>query len=781
MATAVVIALNSVIALSATQAFKYQGFNLMAFGKADYADENLVKKSLDYVVSVGSNFAIIDWMVAVDDNGAVLPPTSPASFEPLRSDIGRVIELARQRGLRVFLKPHPGFPNTPFENRATFNTDMSKFSLNTFFFDWTTYLTSLGSWGSTMGVEGLVIGTENSGFDSANRPQWLSLIGAVRQVFAGKLSYDAAFAVQVPFRVTDVCFWDAVDIIGLSLYVALSKNDQASLQELNAAWHSNPYGSSGDIIEFLHSLSTKYNKPVMALEGGYQSAVGGLYDVGPIEIGRPVDNSVQARGFASYLDTLSKFQGNWFWGVSIWTAFPPFFDPARQSLLGYTQGYMTNGKPASDVIRDYFSGTISYSDPTFAGGIAADRLFGSYANDSISGNAGDDFLWGGNGNDTIDAGPAALTRATTASVVISATGDVRASGGPKLRLRINDQAVSDWTEVTAPRGGLPQQLELAVPIASYSRIDTFKIETLPDPEFANGVNRAIFIAKISVNGNPLRETDGTYIGGSSTTVGAGSWGTMWSGTALKQDVSLHQSFFFGATTDNDVIVGGPGNDNIDGGTGIDASIYQGKYADYTITPTANGYTVQDNVGGDGVDTLVNVEILQFVDRVVDLRSGRKLMPVVEYYNASLDHYFITWLPLERATLYMGKTPTLWVATGFSFYAYTEPQAGSSPVCRYYLPPQFGDSHFFGRGTAECTATGQRTPGFVLEDPQFMYALLPNGGVCPPGTTVVYRVFSNRADANHRYMTDRAIRDSMVAKGWLAEGDGPDQVVMCAPE
>jgi hypothetical protein len=45
---------------------------------------------------------------------------------------------------------------------------------------------------------------------------------------------------------------------------------------------------------------------------------------------------------------------------------------------------------------------------------------------------------------------------------------------------------------------------------------------------------------------------------------------------------------------------------------------------------------------------------------------------------------------------------------------------------------------------------------------------------------VYRVFSNRADANHRYMVDRTLRDLMAAKGWQIEGDGPDAVVMCAP-
>ena len=80
---------------------------------------------------------------------------------------------------------------------------------------------------------------------------------------------------------------------------------------------------------------------------------------------------------------------------------------------------------------------------------------------------------------------------------------------------------------------------------------------------------------------------------------------------------------------------------------------------------------------------------------------------------------------------------------------------------------------------ECDATGQKNPTFVVEEPNFMFVSLPTAGVCPPGTTSVYRAFSNRTDANHRYMTNRALRSQMVAAGWLAEGDGPDLVVMCA--
>jgi hypothetical protein len=70
---------------------------------------------------------------------------------------------------------------------------------------------------------------------------------------------------------------------------------------------------------------------------------------------------------------------------------------------------------------------------------------------------------------------------------------------------------------------------------------------------------------------------------------------------------------------------------------------------------------------------------------------------------------------------------------------------------------------------------------VLEAREFMYVTLPDFfGSCPDGMTVIYRVFSNRADANHRYMADRALRDEMVGRGWVAEGDGPDRVVMCTP-
>lgn len=155
--------------------------------------------------------------------------------------------------------------------------------------------------------------------------------------------------------------------------------------------------------------------------------------------------------------------------------------------------------------------------------------------------------------------------------------------------------------------------------------------------------------------------------------------------------------------------------------------------------------------------------------------------VVEFYHAALDHYFITWRPDEIAELDSGMRIKGWRRTGHGFRALTAPATASSPVCRFYIPPPLGDSHFFGRGTLECEATARKNPSFVAEDYAFMEMFLPDRGQCPSGTTEVHRVFSNRPDANHRYTVDKAVLGKMVASGWLAEGDGADLVVMCAPQ
>ena len=222
----------------------------------------------------------------------------------------------------------------------------------------------------------------------------------------------------------------------------------------------------------------------------------------------------------------------------------------------------------------------------------------------------------------------------------------------------------------------------------------------------------------------------------------------------------------------------------------DDSDFYNRYAE-TIYPftDAYGFAYSDRItdgraaiswNAQGATPIDTVEITILPDAPAAPMSPGAIQ-VTEFYNAPLDHYLITSSPAEVAKLDAGTEIKDWVRTGRTFKTFATPQAATSPVCRFYIPPALGDSHFLGRGTAECNATAANYPNFVLEDPAIMHMYLPTQGVCAANSVPIYRLYSNRADAGHRYVTDTATRDQMTARGWLPEGDGPDAVAMCAPQ
>ena len=163
--------------------------------------------------------------------------------------------------------------------------------------------------------------------------------------------------------------------------------------------------------------------------------------------------------------------------------------------------------------------------------------------------------------------------------------------------------------------------------------------------------------------------------------------------------------------------------------------------------------------------------------------------LVEFYNAALDHYFVSALQPDLDALDSGRIAG-WTRTGgvFKVYPTSALGGGTNAVCRFLIPPQHGNSHFFSASPDECTAvlgkiaTDPNYSGYVEETASAFFIALPDTstGACPAGTVVVYRLFDNRADANHRYTTDAALKAAMVARGYIAEGYGPDAAIMCAP-
>jgi hypothetical protein len=79
-----------------------------------------------------------------------------------------------------------------------------------------------------------------------------------------------------------------------------------------------------------------------------------------------------------------------------------------------------------------------------------------------------------------------------------------------------------------------------------------------------------------------------------------------------------------ATAIADVLIGGAGNDTLDGGAGLDKAVFTGALADYKLNLANNqAITVTDaQATRDGVDSLKNVERLSFSDVSVALDIGK---------------------------------------------------------------------------------------------------------------------------------------------------------------
>lgn len=154
--------------------------------------------------------------------------------------------------------------------------------------------------------------------------------------------------------------------------------------------------------------------------------------------------------------------------------------------------------------------------------------------------------------------------------------------------------------------------------------------------------------------------------------------------------------------------------------------------------------------------------------------------VTEFYNATLDFYFVTASAVEGASIDAGGSGPGWTRTGNVFKT-----GGPDAVCRFRgVPAGNGPppaSHFYTADVNECNQV-KLDPGWFFENLDFATTPpLPgaNGATCPAGLVNVYRAYNNRFaqhDSNHRVTANLAAYQQQIAPGtgWTGEG-----VVMCA--
>ncbi len=286
-----------------------------------------------------------------------------------------------------------------------------------------------------------------------------------------------------------------------------------------------------------------------------------------------------------------------------------------------------NGDGGSDVLDG------GAGDDTIVGGAGLDTLLGDDGSDDLSGGAGVDNLDGGDGDDVLDGGGSADT-------LTGGRGDDEIDGGASA----NDLAVfsGDLAEysITTNNG---------VTTVTHLNNGQDGTDTLVNVEFLQFADQTV-----DVNGTPTGGINGTAgddvlngtagddvinglagdddltgLGGNDTLNGGDGFDLLIgnagndtlngdAGTDILDGGAGNDELNGG--DDNDDLEGGDGDDTLDGGAGTaDIAIFSGDLAEYEIVTDANGVTTVThlNGGADGVDTLTNVELLEFADQTIN--------------------------------------------------------------------------------------------------------------------------------------------------------------------
>ena len=153
------------------------------------------------------------------------------------------------------------------------------------------------------------------------------------------------------------------------------------------------------------------------------------------------------------------------------------------------------------------------------------------------------------------------------------------------------------------------------------------------------------------------------------------------------------------------------------------------------------------------------------------KSGSVVL-LIEYHHAAWDHYFVTGIPDEISKLDAGIFVG-WARTGEQSSAFASANPGTTPTCRFFstsFAPK--SSHFYTPFAGECTVL-KTNPDWQFEGEVFNVTLPDITGTCAAGTAPLYRLYNNGNGGapNHRYVTKLALRQTMLDKGFVAEGVG----------
>ena len=292
-------------------------------------------------------------------------------------EIRRAIHLARDNGLRVILKPTINCddgtwrawikffrPLTAAERaaghsgeidpwgsepvlRAGETRDLAKWDQWWDLFH--QYVMHYARLAAEQDVEMLCLGCEmnsNEEFDQ----RWRALIADVRSVYPGALTYDVNHG-----RESEVPWWDAVDVIGVSAYYQVPPPEGVTEEEAiqRTTTREEILAQLLANRDELAALSRQYDKPILFIETGVTNVRGCArypWSHPDAKLGDPLDEQEQVNYYEAMFEAF--WDQPWFLGFAWWDWPARLYD--RESA-GAHRGFCIFGKAAEDVVRRWYA------------------------------------------------------------------------------------------------------------------------------------------------------------------------------------------------------------------------------------------------------------------------------------------------------------------------------------------------------------------------------------------------------------------------------------------
>lgn len=259
-----------------------------------------------------------------------------APYEENRRAVRAMIEQAHERGMRVLVIPHL------WVEAGGWRGEIDPGSAERWQQYQESYRAFVTSWArdaAIAGADAFSIGVECKSWSGRFGGYWRELIGEMRSIFDGLLTYSANWD-----EADDVLFWDQLDLIGINAFYPLADQDDASFEQ----YVEGAMRAQRGVAELAQTLEM----PVLFVEIGYTTRANAAVQpwLWPDDMTDVVvDEREQARALlASFRAFLPE---EWFTGFFVWRYYADLDDVSQEAIWGFSP----HAKRAEHLLRRVFA------------------------------------------------------------------------------------------------------------------------------------------------------------------------------------------------------------------------------------------------------------------------------------------------------------------------------------------------------------------------------------------------------------------------------------------